>query len=76
MKGTILVYVDCADIGFRQGLELVARYNGLTNVRFMPSTKIRIQTRVDFIRLISNGRVPDKRQLQGFSARNKKQPKR
>ena len=52
MKGTILVYVDCADIGFRQGLELVARYNGLTNVRFMPSTKIRIQTRVDFIRLI------------------------
>lgn len=52
MKGTILVYVDCADIGFRQGLELVARYKGLTNVRFMPSTKIRIQTRVDFIRLI------------------------
>lgn len=52
MKGVILVYVDCADIGFRQGLELKAREKGLTNVRFMASTKIRIQTRVDFIRLI------------------------
>ena len=52
MKNVILVYVDCADIGFRQGLELVAKQKGLYNVRFMPSTKIRIQTRVDFIRLI------------------------
>ena len=52
MKGVILVYVDCADIGFRQGLELKAREKGLMNVRFMASTKIRIQTRVDFIRLI------------------------
>ena len=39
-------------IGFRQGLELVARQKGLFNIRFMASTKIRIQTRVDFIRLI------------------------
>lgn len=52
MKGTILVYVDCADIGFRQGLELVAKQKGLMNVKFMGSTKIRIQTRVDFIRLL------------------------
>lgn len=52
MKGIIPVYVDCADIGFRQGLELCARKKGLFNVKFMASTKIRIQTRVDFIRLI------------------------
>lgn len=52
MKGVTLVYVDCADIGFRQGLELVARQKGLMNVRFIASTKIRIQTRVDFIRLL------------------------
>lgn len=52
MKGTILVYVDCADVGFRQGLELKAREKGLVDIRFIGSTKIRIQTRVDFIRLI------------------------
>jgi len=52
MKGTILVYVDNADIGFRQGLELKAKEYGLFNVKFQPSTKIRLQTRVDFIRLI------------------------
>ena len=39
MKGTILVYVDCADIGFRQGLELEARNQGLFNVQFIASTK-------------------------------------
>lgn len=52
MQGVILVYVDCADIGFRQGLELVAKKHGLFNVRFLPSTKMRIQTRVDFTRLL------------------------
>ena len=52
MKGAILVYVDCADIGFRQGLELLAREKGLFNVIFQGSTKIKIQNRVDFIRLI------------------------
>ena len=52
MQGVIPVYVDCADIGFRQGLELMAKKKGLFNIRFMPSTKIKIQTRVDFIRLI------------------------
>lgn len=52
MKGIVLVYVDCADIGFRQGLELVARQKGIYNFKFLPSTKMRIQTRVDFIRLL------------------------
>lgn len=52
MKGQILVYVDCADIGFRQGLELEARKQGLYNAVFLPSTKMRIQSRVDFIRLV------------------------
>ena len=52
MKGVIPVYVDCADIGFRQGLDLVAKKKGLTNVVFQGSTKIKIQTRVDFIRLL------------------------
>ena len=52
MKGQILVYVDCADIGFRQGLELEAKKQGLYNAVFLPSTKMRIQSRVDFIRLI------------------------
>ena len=52
MKGIIMVYVDCADIGFRQGLELEAKRLGLFNVKFLPSTKMRIQSRVDFIRLI------------------------
>lgn len=52
MKGTINVYVDCADIGFRQGLELKAREYGLYNLVFIGSTKISIQSRVDFIRLM------------------------
>lgn len=52
MKGLICVYVDCADIGFRQGLELKAKEQGLMNVRFIASTKFRIQTRVDFIRTL------------------------
>ena len=52
MKGIIMVYVDSADIGFRQGLTLMARKMGLYNVQFEPSTKTRIQSRVDFIRLI------------------------
>lgn len=52
MQGVACVFVDCADIGFRQGLDLMARKKGLFNVKFLPSTKIKIQTRVDFIRLI------------------------
>lgn len=52
MKGTIYVWVDSADIGFRQGLELVARKKGLFNAHFGASTKLNIQTRVDIIRLL------------------------
>lgn len=53
LKGRVLVYVDCADSGgFRQGLELEARRQGLMDVLFQPSTKISIQNRVDFIRLL------------------------
>lgn len=52
MRGTVDVYVDCADIGFRQGLELKAREYGLYNLNFYGSTKISIQSRVDFVRLL------------------------
>ena len=53
MKGRICVYVDSADSGgFRQGLELEARKQGMMDVVFMPSTKISIQSRVDFVRLL------------------------
>lgn len=48
----LLVYVDSADIGFRQGLQLEARRQNLTNIIFQPSTKIKIRTRIDFIRLL------------------------
>lgn len=51
-NNTINVFVDCADIGFRQGLDLKAREYQLYNIRFIGSTKIKIQTRVDFINLI------------------------
>lgn len=51
MKGTPIVYVDCADSGgFRQGLELEARRQGLYNVRFLGSTKLMIESRVYFTR--------------------------
>lgn len=52
MKGLILVYVDCADIGFRQSLEMEAHRRGLFDVKFIGSTKIKIQTRVDFWRTL------------------------
>lgn len=51
-KGITNVYIDSADIGFRQGLELTARKRGLINFRFIGSTKFKIQTRVDFTRLL------------------------
>ena len=51
MKGVCYVMVDCADIGFRQGLELVARKRGLINIKFIGSTKHKIQTRIDYNRL-------------------------
>ena len=52
MKGFINVYVDSADIGFRQVLEIKAREMRLYNVRFYGSTKTSIQCRVDFERLM------------------------
>lgn len=52
MRGTINVYVDSADVGFRQVLEVKAHEYGLYNLRFMGSTKLSIQTRVDFDRLL------------------------
>lgn len=52
LKGYINVYVDSADIGFRQVLEIKAREMQLFNVRFFGSTKSPIQGRVDFERLM------------------------
>lgn len=52
MRGTVNIYVDSADLGFRQVLEMRAREYGLYNLRFMGSTKISIQSRVDFDRLM------------------------
>ena len=52
MQGLIPIYVDSADIGFRQGLQYLANQKGLYNLRFMPSTKIPIHIRVRYIRLI------------------------
>ena len=53
MRGTTIVYVDSADKGYRQGLELEARKQGLFNVVFMASAKtVRIVDRVMFIRRI------------------------
>ena len=48
MKGYVDVFVDGADIGFRQTLEFEARRQGLTMVRFYGSGQKRsIQARVD-----------------------------
>ena len=53
MTGMAVVYVDCADTGFRQGLDLEARKQGLLNVSFIGSSKsVRIVDRVMFIRTI------------------------
>ena len=52
MKGTINVYVDSADKGFRDTLEVRAREMGFLNLRFYASTKLSIQSRVDFDRLL------------------------
>lgn len=52
MRGMINVYIDSADLGFRQVMEMKANEYGLFNIRFMPSTKLSIQSRVDFYRLL------------------------
>lgn len=59
MKGTINVYIDSADIGFRQLLELCAKDFRLPNgmllssrVRFYGATKTKIWDRVQFERVM------------------------
>lgn len=48
MKGRIRIYIDSADIGFRQSLELKLREKGLYDCECYASTKLPIQSRVDF----------------------------
>jgi hypothetical protein len=48
MKGRIRIYIDSADIGFRQSLELKLREKGLFECECYGSTKLPIQSRVDF----------------------------
>ena len=52
MKGTINIYVDAADIGFRQSLEIKLREYGIYNCRVYASTKRPIRTRVAFTNLL------------------------
>lgn len=53
MKGTIICYVESADPGDFQGLLRVkAQQHGLMNIRFVNSTKNKIQSRVDFDNLL------------------------
>lgn len=52
MKGVINIYVDSADIGFRQGLEIKLREHGLYNCQVYGSTKRPIRTRVTFTDLL------------------------
>ena len=52
LGGVINVYVDSADVGAKSVLEMKAREYGLYSVRFFPSTKISIQSRIDFWRLM------------------------
>ena len=48
MKGTINIYVDSADIGFRDALSLECQRQDVWNVRLYASTKLPVQSRVDF----------------------------
>jgi phage terminase large subunit len=52
MRGTIKIYVDSADIGFRQGLEIKLREHGLYNCQVMASTKRPIRTRTAYTNLL------------------------
>lgn len=52
MKGNINIYIDSADIGFRNIMEMKLREYGIFNVRIMPSTKVSLQSRIDFDRLL------------------------
>lgn len=48
LKGTIYVFVDSADVGFRQSLEDVFEKLGMRNYRFIASTKKPILDRVRY----------------------------
>lgn len=48
MKGIIDVFVDSADIGFRDALNLELQRQSIRNVRLYASTKLPVQSRVDF----------------------------
>lgn len=52
LKGTIYVFVDCADAGSLTSLQEYARRRGLIYVKFMPSTKFKIHTRIMYTRLL------------------------
>lgn len=52
MKGQINIYVDSADIGFRQALEIKLREYGIYNCNCLASTKRSIRTRVSFENLL------------------------
>ena len=53
MKGTIVCYVDSADSGgFRTLLQAKAMEHSVMNIRFIASTKNKIQSRVDFVNLL------------------------
>ncbi len=52
MKGTIYCYVDNADLITPGALQREANNAGLFNIEFIPCTKITIQNRVDFERLM------------------------
>ena len=52
MNGQVNVYVDSADVGARAVLEMKAREWGFYNLHFFGSTKISIQSRIDFWRLM------------------------
>ena len=52
MKGRVNVFIDSADTGFRDIMEMKAREFGVFNVNFYPSTKKPIQGRVDFERIM------------------------
>ena len=52
MKGRINVYVDCADIGFRQSLEIKLREYGIYSCELYGSTKKSIRTRISFTNLL------------------------
>lgn len=52
MKGTVNVFIDSADVGFRQVLEMKAREYGIYNIEINASTKTPIQGRVDWERLM------------------------